>query len=119
MRVIGAWELQVTYRVEITTDETRRAFDATVEITVFIDRVPETNEAGIGRIIRVPGGVWTTRLYYAGDFAVLGEALAAVEAAHPDVDRIRCYEWSNDDETPVEVAPLVRSGGKWSPGQRS
>ena len=59
--------------------------------------------------------MWKTRLYFAGDFETLKDALAAVEAGFPGVDRIRCYEWSNDDETPLEVAMLIRSGGKWAP----
>jgi hypothetical protein len=105
----------VTYRVEIQRDETVATGGATAEITAFIDRTPETNEAGVGRIIRVPRSVWKTRLYFAGDFDSLGEALAAIDAAFPDIDCIRCYEWSNDDETPVEAAMLTRSGGKWSP----
>ena len=109
----------MTYRVEIQRDETVATGGVTIEITAFIDRTPETNEAGIGRIIRIPRSVWNTRLYFAGDFESLGGALAAIEAAYPDIDRIRCYEWSNDDETPVEVAMLMRSAGKWAPAEPS
>ena len=105
----------MTYRVEIQRDETVPVGGVTVEITVFIDRVPETNEAGVGRIVRIPRSVWNTRLYFAGDFDALNDALAAVEAAYPEIDRIRCYEWSNDDETPVEVAMLMRTDGRWAP----
>ena len=39
------------------------------------------------------------------------EQLAAIAA-----DRIRCYEYSVDDEFAREVAPLRRSGEKWLPG---
>ena len=35
-----------TYRVEITRDETRPSGNVTIEITAYIDRVPETNDAG-------------------------------------------------------------------------
>ena len=63
----------MTYRVEIQRDETVATGGVTVEITVFIDRTPETNEAGIGRIIRIPRSVWNTRLYFAGDFESLRE----------------------------------------------
>lgn len=108
----------MTYRVEIMRDETVATGGATVDITAFIDRTPETNEAGVGRIIRIPRSVWKTRMYFAGDFASLREALDAVEAGYPDIDRIRCYEWSNDMETPAEVAILIRAGGKWSPEDR-
>jgi hypothetical protein len=78
--------------------------------------MPETNEATIGRLSRVLRGVWNSRLQYAGDFATLTEALAAIVGAHPDADHIRCYEYSVDDEFAREVAPLVRSGEKWLPG---
>jgi len=64
----------------------------------------------------VPKGVWNSRLQFAGDFETLGEALAAIGAAHPDTDRIRCYEYTVDDEYAREVAPLVKSGGRWRPG---
>lgn len=109
----------MTYRVEIQRDETVATGGVTVEIIAFIDRTPETNEAGIGRIIRIPRSVWKTRLYFAGDFESLSEALAAIEAAHPDIDSIRCYEWSNDQEYQVETVLLTRSAGKWLPGPPS
>jgi hypothetical protein len=65
---------------------------------------------------RVWRGVWNSRLQYAGDFDSLAEALAAIMAAHPEADRIRCCEYSVDDEFAREVMPLVRSGEKWLPG---
>jgi len=46
----------------------------------------------------------------------LAEALAAIAAAYPEADRIRCYEYSVDDEFAREAAPLLRSGEKWLPG---
>jgi hypothetical protein len=104
-----------TFRVEITRDETRDDPPVSIEITAYIDRMPETNEASIGRLSRSSRGVWNTRLQYTGDFATLPEALAAISAAYPQTDRIRCYEYSVDDEFPVEVAPLLRSGEKWLP----
>ena len=39
----------------------------------------------------------------------------AIMAAYPEADRIRCYEYSVDDEYAREVAPLLRSGEKWLP----
>jgi spore coat protein CotH len=60
-------------------------------------------------------GVWNSRLQYTGDFDTLAEALAAIAAAYPEADRIRCYEYSVDDEYAREVAPLLRSGEKWLP----
>jgi hypothetical protein len=104
-----------TFRVEITRDETRDDRPVSIEITAYIDRMPETDEASIGRLSRASRGVWNTRLQYTGDFATLAEALAAISAAYPAADRIRCYEYSVDDEFPVEVAPLLRSGEKWLP----
>jgi hypothetical protein len=102
-------------RVEVTRDETRGPAPVGIEITAYIDRMPETDEATPGRLSRVWRGVWNSRLQYAGDFATLAEALAAIDGAYPEVDRIRCYEYSVDDEFAREVAPLVRSGEKWLP----
>jgi hypothetical protein len=104
-----------TYRVEITRDETRPAGAVSIEITAYLDRVPETDAPTRGRLTRASRGVWNSRLQFTGDFETLGEALAAIAAAHPDADRIRCYEYTVDDEYPVEVAPLLRSGDKWRP----
>ena len=104
-----------TFRVEITRDETRDDGPVSIEITAYIDRMPETDEPSIGRLSRASRGVWNTRLQYTGDFGTLAQALAAISAAYPETDRIRCYEYSVDDEFPVEVAPLLRSGEKWLP----
>ncbi len=104
------------FRVEITHDETRDAGPVNIEITAYIDRLPETNEASVGRLSRAQRGVWNSRLQYTGDFDALAAALAAIAAAYPQADHIRCYEYSVDDEYPVEVAPLLRSGDKWRPG---
>jgi hypothetical protein len=105
-----------TFRVEITRDETRGGGPIGIEIIAYIDRMPETNEAMFGRLSRAWRGVWNSRLQYTGDFETLAEALAAITAAYPEADRIRCYEYSVDNEFPVEVAPLVRSAGNWLPG---
>jgi hypothetical protein len=105
-----------TFRVEITRDETRDDGPVDIEITAYIDRMPETNEATVGRLSRAWRGVWNSRLQYTGDFDTLAEALAAIMAAYPEADRIRCYEYSVDDEYAREVAPLRRSGEKWVPG---
>ena len=105
-----------TFRVEITRDETRDDGPVSVEITAYIDRMPETNEATVGRLSRARRGVWNSRLQYTGDFDTLGQALEAITAGYPDTDRIRCYEYAVDDEFAREVAPLVRSGQNWLPG---
>jgi hypothetical protein len=105
-----------TFRVEVTLDETRASGPVGIEITAYIDRMPETNEATIGRLSRAWRGVWNSRLQYTGDFATLTEALAAITAAYPKADRIRCYEYTVDDEFAREVAPLLRSGDNWLPG---
>jgi hypothetical protein len=105
-----------TIRVEVTRDETRASAPVSIEITAYIDRMPETNEATIGRLSRAWRGVWNSRLQYTGDFATLAEALAAIGAAYPEADHLRCYEYTVDDEFAREVAPLLRSGEKWVPG---
>jgi hypothetical protein len=105
-----------TFRVEITRDETRADGQVRIEITAYIDRMPETNEATVGRLSRAWRGVWNSRLQYTGDFDTLAAALAAIRSAYPEADRIRCYEYSVDDEFAREVPPLVRSGEKWLPG---
>ena len=104
-----------TFRVEITRDETRDSAPVGIEITAYIDRMPETNEATIGRLAWSWRGVWNSRLKYTGDFDTLAQALAAIDAAHPEAISIRCYEYSVDSEYPVEAALLVRSQGKWLP----
>jgi len=104
-----------TFRVEITRDETRDGEPVGIEITAYIDRMPETNEATIGRLSRARRGVWNSRLQYTGDFDTLAEALAAINAAYPEANHIRCYEYTVDDEFAREVAPLERSGEKWVP----
>jgi len=106
----------MTYRVEITRDETRRSGGVSVDITAYIGRMPETEPADYGRLVRVPASVWNTRLLYAGDFDDLPEAVAAIAAAYPELDEIRCYEHPTDYEAPNEMAPLVRSGASWAPG---
>ena len=103
------------FRVEVTRDETRDSGPVNIEITAYIDRMPETNEATVGRLSRARRGVWNSRLQYTGDFYTLAEALAAINAAYPEADHIRCYEYTVDDEFAREVAPLERSGEKWVP----
>jgi hypothetical protein len=47
-----------SFRVEITRGETRDSGPVSIEITAYIDRMPETNEATIGRLGRAcHGGV--------------------------------------------------------------
>src|ERR1700751_757629 len=104
-----------TFRVEITRDETRDDGPVGIEIIAYIDRMPENKEATIGRLGGAWRGVWNSRLQYTGDFETLAEALAAIMAAYPEADRIRCYEYSVDDEYAREGAPLLRSGEKWLP----
>lgn len=104
-----------TFRVEITRDETRADAAVMIEITAYLDRLPETNEYTRGMLTRAARGVWNSRLQFTGDFAALGEALDAIDVVYPDADRIRCYEYTVDDEFAREVAPLVKSGGTWLP----
>ena len=104
-----------TFRVEITRDETRPDGAVGIEITAYLDRLPETDAPTRGMLTRASKGVWNSRLQFTGDFATLPAALAAIDAAYPDADRIRCYEYTVDDEFAREVAPLLRSGEKWMP----
>ncbi|HWB52264.1 MAG TPA: hypothetical protein VG651_24365 [Stellaceae bacterium] len=104
----------LTIRVEITRDEWRAAAPVEIEITAYIDRVPETGDYSRGMLTRAPKGVWNSRLQFAGDFDDLDAALAAVDARYPDAARIRCYEYTVDDEFARETAPLVKSAGKWA-----
>jgi hypothetical protein len=105
----------LTFRVEITRDEWKPAEPAIVEITAYIDRVPETDAPTRGMLTRAAKGVWNSRLQQTGDFDTLAEAFAAIDDAYPDAAQIRCYEYTVDDEFPREAAPLVKSGGKWGP----
>src|SRR5579863_3953532 len=76
---------EMTYRVEVTRDETRRSGGVGIAITAYIDRVPETPPVDVGRLTRAPKGVWNSRLLFAGDFDSLAQAMSAIEAAYPDV----------------------------------
>ena len=104
-----------TFLIEISRDETGDGGVLGIEITAYLDRVPETDAPTRGRLTRASRGVWNSRLQSTGDFATLSEALAAIAKAYPDADHIRCYEYTVDDEYPREVAPLVKSGGTWRP----
>ena len=70
-----------TFRVEITRYETRDDGPVSIEITAYIDRMPETDEVSVGQLGRVWRGVWASRLQYAGDFDTLAAALAAIGSA--------------------------------------
>ena len=105
-----------TFRVEITRDETVASGGVSIDITAYIDRVPETDAPTRGMLTRASKGVWNSRLQFTGDFETLAEALAVIDAAYPDADRIRCYEYTVDDEYAREAAPLIKSGGRWQPG---
>jgi hypothetical protein len=103
------------FRVEITRDESRAEGAVGIEITAYLDRMPETNIATRGRLTRAQKGVWTSRLSFTGDFDTLSAALAAIDAAYPEAEQIRCYEYTVDDEYAREVAPLAKSAGTWAP----
>ena len=109
----------LTFRVEITRDEWRADAPVGIEITAYIDRVPETDAPTRGMLTRAAKGVWNSRLQFTGDFYTLGEALTAIDAAYPDAARIGCYEYTVDDEFARETAPLVKSGGRWTPADES
>ena len=107
------------FRVEVTRDETRDVNDrggVTIELIAYLDRVPETDAPTRNMLTRASRGVWNSRLQFTGDFDTLAAALAAIDAAYPQAQRIRCYEYTIDDEYQREVAPLVKIGaGRWAP----
>jgi len=107
----------MTYRVEVTRDETRRSGGVSIAITAYIDRVPETPPVDVGRLSRAPKGVWNSRLLFSGDFDTLNDALGAIEAGFSDIAEISCSEFSIDYEFPNEIAPLQKSEDKWLPGK--
>ncbi|MBV9828774.1 MAG: hypothetical protein JO001_24350 [Alphaproteobacteria bacterium] len=107
-----------TFRVETTRDETRDDGPVTIEITAYLDRMPEHDNYTREMLTRAPRGIWNSRLQFAGDFAEFADALAAIEAAYPAAQRIRCYEYTVDDEYAREVAPLVRVQNGWQPESR-
>src|SRR2546421_8684828 len=102
-----------TFRVETPRDETLQSGGVSIEITAYIDRVPETDAPTRGMLTRASKGVWNSRLQFTGDFETLSEALSAIDAAYPSADRIRCYEYTVDDELAREGAALQKSGDKW------
>jgi hypothetical protein len=105
----------LTFRVEITRDETRAGGGVEIEITAYIDREPETQDYSREMLTRAGHTVWNSRLQLAGDFEDLGDALKAIDERCPDAARIRCYEYTVDDEFPREAEALVKSDGKWGP----
>jgi hypothetical protein len=105
----------LTFRVEITRDEWRPAEPVTIEVTAYIDRVPETDAPTRGMLTRAAKGVWNSRLQFTGDFDTLAAALAAIDAAYPEAARVRCYEYAVDDEFPREAPPLRKAAGRWAP----
>ena len=104
-----------TYRVEVTRDEWKPDEPVGIEITAYLDRVPETDAPTRGMLTRAAKGVWNSRLQMTGDFETLPEALAAIDAAYPDAAQIRCYEYTVDDEFPREAVLLMKTAGKWAP----
>jgi hypothetical protein len=105
----------LTFRVEVTRDEWKTDAPVEIQMTAYIDRVPETDTPTRGMLTRASKGVWNSRLQFTGDFDTLAEALAAIEAAYPDAEQIGCYEYTVDDEFPRQAGPLVKSAGKWGP----
>src|SRR5258708_28197051 len=100
-----------TFRVEVTRDETRDDGPVGIEITAYIDRMPETNEATMGRLSRVWRGVWNSRLQYAGDFDSLAEALAAIMAASSPAAPHPRLEYTRPDRLCPATPPPARSRG--------
>jgi hypothetical protein len=105
----------VVFRVEIIRDEARGAGAVAIDITAYIGREPDDNEADFGCLSRVPPNAWNTRMLYTGDFAALGAAVGAIAALYPGVDRLNCYEWGASAQSAAELPPLRRTGGRWSP----
>ncbi|MBV8777575.1 MAG: hypothetical protein JO032_21360 [Alphaproteobacteria bacterium] len=104
------------FRVEVIREEARGPGAVSIDITAYIDREPDDNEADFGVLSRVPPSIWNTRMLLTGDFASLGEAVAAIERAYPNAEMLNCYEWPPQFESAVTVAPLLRSGRAWRRG---
>jgi hypothetical protein len=64
----------LTHRVK-TPVMSRPSGKASIEISANINRVPEANETGFGRLIRALSGVWNSRLQCSGDFGSLSGRL--------------------------------------------
>ncbi|HTQ34498.1 MAG TPA: hypothetical protein VMI30_10025 [Stellaceae bacterium] len=109
----------LTFRVEITRDEWNLSEPVGIEITAYIDRMPETDAPTRGLLTRAAKGVWNSRLQFTGDFDSLGDALTAIDTAYPDAALIRCYEYTVDDEFPREAAPLAKTGVSWEPSNET
>ena len=92
----------MTFRVEVTRDETRSAGGVSIAVTAYIDRVPQTSPVDLGRLTRAPKGVWNSRLLFMGDFDALADALAAIEAAFPEVAEISCNEFRSTTNSPTK-----------------
>ena len=63
----------LTFRVEVTRDEWKPDAPVGIEITAYIDRVPETDAPTRGMLTRAAKGVWNSRLAFTGDFDSLPE----------------------------------------------
>ena len=104
-----------TYRVEVTRDETLPAGGVSVEITAYIDRMPETHDYTIGmltpgaaRRVEQPAAI-RRRFRDIGRGAGSDRRRLSGNRPHP---LLRIHV---DNEFPVEVPPLVRSGDRWRP----
>jgi len=107
----------LTFRVEVTRDEWKADAPVAIQVTAYIDRVPETDAPTRGMLTRASKGVWNSRLQFTGDFDTLTDALAAIGAAYPDAVQISCYEYTVDDEFPREAEPLIKLSGSWVPAE--
>src|ERR1700691_4657062 len=92
----------VIFRVEIIREEAHAERSVSVDVTAYIDRAPDDNEADFGRLSRVPASIWNTRMLYTGDFGSLAEATAAIEVIYPDIKQLNCYEWAAHFESALE-----------------
>ena len=78
----------VTYRVGVTRHESRRSGTASVEITAYIDRVPETKEPELGRLRTAFKGVWDKSAPIYRRFRVVVRGAGGNRIAYPAVEPV-------------------------------
>ena len=108
----------LTFRVEITRDEgsrpCRRHRDHRLYRPGAGDRRADAGDAD-ARLARACG---TAGCNSPAISTTLAEALAAIAAAYPETERIRCYEYTVDDEYPARGGAAARIGRQMAARQR-
>jgi len=106
-----------TFRVEITRDETRDDGPVGIEITAYIEPHAR-DQRGHGWAVEpdVVAGCGTVGCNTPAISRHWRRRLPRSWLPFPRPTASAANEYSVDNEFPVEVAPLLRSGVKWVPG---